>query len=190
MRRERLSWALGWVNVGMAVAELSFPEGLCRVMGAPKRYSWLMRSLGLRELTIGLGLLLQPHRREWVWARTVGDVMDMALLAGTLRLPRVDKAWQGALAAATVVSALVDLYAATKGEPPRRHAGTVTPDLGMGPGTSGPSESWRGSGLAEDVGMTRPPSEESESEEERQRMMEEAARELGLPEPEGHGMPR
>jgi len=190
MRRERLSWALGWVNMGMAVTELTFPEGVCRVLGASKRHTWLVRSLGLRELTIGLGLLLQPHRRAWVWARVVGDAMDMALLAASFRLPRANRAWQGALTAATVVSAAVDLYAATRGEPPRRHAGTVTPSLGMGPGTSGPAESWRGSGLAEDVGRDRRPGEEGESEEVKQRMMEEAARELGLPDPDAHGVPR
>jgi hypothetical protein len=180
MRRERLSWALGWVNVGMAVTELTFPEGVCRVLGVSKRRAWLVRSLGLRELGIGLGLLLQPRRREWVWARVVGDAMDMALLAVSFRQPRADRTWHGVLAGATVVSALVDLYAATKGEPAHRHAGTVTPSIGMGPGTSGPGESWRGSGLAEDVGMDRPPSEDGESEEVRQRMMEDAARQLGL----------
>jgi len=98
--------ALGWVNMGMAVTELTFPEGVCRVMGAPKQYSWLVRSLGLRELAIGLGLLLQPQRRAWVWARVVGDAMDMALLAASFRLPRANRAWQGTLTAATLVSAV------------------------------------------------------------------------------------
>ncbi len=190
MRRERLSWALGWVNVGMAVTELAYPEGICRALGLSKRRVGLVRALCLREFAVGMGLLLQPHRKEWIWVRAVGDAMDLALVAMTFRLPRANRAWQGALTAGVVLSGLADLYAATKGESPRRHAGTVTPSLGMGPGTSGPAESWRGSGLAEDVGMNRPPVEEGESEEVKQRMMEEAARELGLPDPDAHGASR
>ncbi|KFE66524.1 hypothetical protein DB31_0997 [Hyalangium minutum] len=54
---------------------------------------------------------------------------------------------------------------------------------GLGPALEGPAESWRGSGLAEDVGMDLPRGEEGRPEEIKQRMMEEAARELGLPEP-------
>jgi hypothetical protein len=64
----------------------------------------------------------------------------------------------------------------------RRGAGAVTPAPELGLGSSAPAESWRGSGLAEDVGVDRQPSEEAESEAEKQRMMREAARELGLPE--------
>ena len=63
----------------------------------------------------------------------------------------------------------------------RRRA--VKPATGIGMDLGGPGESWRGSGLAEDVGMNRTQGEEGLSEEARQRMMEEAARELGLPEP-------
>lgn len=62
----------------------------------------------------------------------------------------------------------------------RRGAGRVTPAPDLGPGA--PAESWRGSGLAEDVGVERQPGEEPESEEVRQQRMREAARELGLPE--------
>jgi hypothetical protein len=66
---------------------------------------------------------------------------------------------------------LVDLYAALRREvsPPPSRAWV-------------PTESWRGSGLAEDVGVGVATAESAESEEARQRMMEEAARKLGLPE--------
>jgi hypothetical protein len=189
MKNERLSWALGWVGLGIGVTELTFPERICRVLGAPRR-SGLMRVLGLRELASGLGLLLQPHRREWVWARVAGDAIDLALLAVTFRLPRADKAWLGAITAAVAGVTLVDLYAAAKQNPPVLRSGAVEPSLGMEVGSSGPAESWRGSGLAEDIGARQRQSEEGPSDEVKQRMMKEAARELGLPERDEHGTSR
>jgi hypothetical protein len=115
------------------------------------------------------------------------------LLAMTFGRPRANKAWQGVFTAAVVGGALVDLLVAA-GKPSAsspqagHHAGTVTPPLGMGVGSSGPAESWRGSGLAEDVGLKIRPGEEGEPEAVKERMMREAARELGLPEEPGeHG---
>jgi hypothetical protein len=191
MKLERLSWALGWASVGIGLAELTFPERLSRVLGAPRRSGrMLMRSLGLREVASGLGLLLQPHRREWLWTRLVGDALDLTLLAVSFRQPRANKFWQGAITAGALGWTLVDVYAAVKRNAPLLRSGAVTPSLGMDAGSSGPAESWRGSGLAEDVGVNDRRGEESEPEEVRQRRMDEAARQLGLPELDEHGAPR
>lgn len=194
MKSERLPWALGWVSVGVGLTELTFPERLCHVLGVPRR-SGLMRGLGLREVATGLGLLLQP-RRQWVWARVAGDVVDLALLAVTFGRPRANRVWQGVITAAVAGATLVDILVAagTPGaspHPAEHHAGTVTPPLGMGVGSSGPAESWRGSGLAEDVGQNIRPGEEGEPDAVKRRMMREAERELGLPEEPGeHGSRR
>ena len=188
MKLERLSWALGWASVGIGLTELTFPERISRVLGAPKRSGqMLMRACGLREVASGLGLLLQPNRREWVWARLAGDALDLALLAVSFRRPRGNRAWQGAITAGAIGWTLVDLYAAMKQSAPLLRSGAVTPSLGMDAGSSGPSESWRGSGLAEDVGVNDQRGEESEPEEVRQRRMDEAARQLGLPKLDEHG---
>ncbi|MET0404986.1 MAG: hypothetical protein ABW123_21400 [Cystobacter sp.] len=170
-KNARLPWALGWASLGIGLTEMVFAEGLCRVLGLPKRRAGLMRAFGVRELTSGWGLLGQPHRREWVWSRVVGDALDLTFLASTLGRPRASRAWQGFITAAVAGLTLVDVYAAMKRDAalPERH------DLV-------PTESWRGSGLAEDVGVHAAPAEEVMSEEVRQRMMDAAARELGLPE--------
>lgn len=52
---------------------------------------------------------------------------------------------------------------------------------GTGMDLGGPAESWRGSGLAEDMGRDPQRGEEELSEEVKQRMMRDAERELGLP---------
>ncbi len=181
MNTERLPWTLGWVSLGIGLTELSFPKGLCRVMGVSKRHSGLMRLLGLREVASGLGLLLQPHRREWVWARVAGDAIDLALLAVTFRLPRANKGWLGTITAAVAGVTLVDIITAVGTfRSSGLHAGTVTPSLGMDV-SGAPAESWRGSGLAEDVGANHRPGEEGLPDDVKQRMMREAERELGLP---------
>lgn len=188
MKSERLPCALGWLSMGVGLTQLTFPERLCRVLGVPRR-TGLMRGLGLREVATGLGLLLQP-RRQWVWARVAGDVVDLALLATTFGRLRANRTWQGVLTAAVAGAAVVDLLVAF-GKPgdssleAGHHAGKVTPPLGMEVGSSGPAESWRGSGLAEDVGLNVRPGEEGEPEAVKERMMREAARELGLPEEPG-----
>jgi hypothetical protein len=47
-----------------------------------------------------------------------------------------------------------------------------------------PMESWRGSGLAEDVGVAPHEGPPEPDEAERQRRMEEARQQLGLPDPD------
>ncbi|QRN97194.1 hypothetical protein JRI60_51040 [Archangium violaceum] len=188
MKSERLSWALGWASLGIGMTELVFPERICRVLGARGR-SGLVRGFGLREIACGVGLLLQPHRREWLWARVAGDALDLALLAVSFRLPRANRAWQTAITASVVGATLVDLYAAVKQGAPALRSGAVTRSLGMEVGSSAPAESWRGSGLAEDVGAPPHPSEDGAPDKVKQRMMREAARELGLPDRDERGRP-
>lgn len=182
MKGVSLSRVLGWVSLGLGLTELAFPKRLCHVLGVGSRYSGLVRGLGVRELASGCGLLLQPQRQEWVWSRVAGDAMDLTLLAVTFGLPRANRVWQGFITAAVAGVTLVDVYAALKPEALGLHAGTVTAPLGMGAEAGGPTESWRGSGLAEDIGAeVRPNDEGGLSEEERRRMMREAERQLGLP---------
>lgn len=191
MMSERLPWSLGWVSLGIGLTELTFPKGLCRILGVSKRHAGLMRVLGLREVASGLGLLLHPNRREWVWARVAGDALDLSLLAVSFRLPRANRGWLGAITAAATGVALVDMFAAVgTWRSLRLRPGTVTPSLGMDLASGGPAESWRGSGLAEDVGASPHRSEEGLPDEEKQRMMREAARELGLPDRDEHGTRR
>lgn len=191
MKSERLPWTLGWVSLGIGLTELTFPKGLCRVLGVSKRHAGLMRVLGLREIASGLGLLLQPHRREWVWARVAGDALDLSLLGLSFRLPLANRGWLGAITTAVAGVTLVDLYAAVETwRAPRLRSRTVTPSFGMDLASGGPAESWRGSGLAEDVGASPRRGEDGLPDEEKERMMKEAARELGLPDLDEHGTPR
>jgi len=115
--RQQLANALGWFSVALGLTELLMPRGLARAIGAPERTS-LLRGLGLRELTSGIGILLGGNRDAWVQSRVAGDLIDLALLGASFRARRAKPA---KLAAATVavlgVTALDVLYSTRLARP-------------------------------------------------------------------------
>lgn len=164
---------IGWLSVGTGLAGLTFLEPIVR--GLSLRRSSLVRAVALRDVAIGLGLVTGARQRSWLFARLGGDVMDAALLAiGAVRSRR--PLWTlGALGAA--VCAAVDLHTLRASEAPVR----VEP-LGDTQAPV-PLESWRGSGLAEDVGAPAR-AEHEEDEAARAARMREAQHQLGLQDPE------
>jgi len=71
------------------------------------------RAAGLRELTSGVGILSRSHPAPWLWLRTAGDVVDLAVLATALRPGNPDRG-KAALSLATVAGVLaLDVFAAT-----------------------------------------------------------------------------
>ncbi|MBV8902463.1 MAG: SRPBCC family protein [Acidobacteriia bacterium] len=80
VRQARLGEALGYLSIGLGVAEIAAPRLLSGVIGAPPSRPWLLRGMGIREVANGLGILAQPRQAEWMWARVVGDAVDLGLL--------------------------------------------------------------------------------------------------------------
>lgn len=76
----RLGVALGWVGVGIGIAELLAPRALAHTTGLPSRPR-LIRAMGVREIVTGAGLLMKPHQSGWRWSRVAGDMLDLSLLA-------------------------------------------------------------------------------------------------------------
>ena len=87
MNEERLANALGWFSIGLGLAQLAAPRGMARLVGASDDAGsrTVMRALGLREITTGVGILTRPRPAGWVWTRVAGDVMDLALLGSLLK---------------------------------------------------------------------------------------------------------
>jgi hypothetical protein len=79
--------ALGWASVGIALTEIVGRRVLEKKLDLG-RHPTLLRSLGLRELASGVGILSQDDPTPWVWSRVAGDVMDLALLAAAARRNR------------------------------------------------------------------------------------------------------
>jgi uncharacterized membrane protein len=74
--------ALGLFGIGLGVAELVAPAEVARWVGArdTAQSRAIVRAFGVREIASGVGLLARPHAASRVWARVVGDVLDLALL--------------------------------------------------------------------------------------------------------------
>jgi len=74
--------ALGAFSVGLGLAELLTPAGVAALIGVPntRRTRSVLRALGARELLAGVGLLARPRSAGWLWARVLGDTLDLALL--------------------------------------------------------------------------------------------------------------
>jgi uncharacterized membrane protein len=77
-----LANALGWFSIGLGLAQVAAPRGVARLIGV-RDYSQnaaIMRTLGMREIASGIGILSQPRPTGWMWTRVAGDMMDLALL--------------------------------------------------------------------------------------------------------------
>jgi uncharacterized membrane protein len=75
---------LGWLSIGLGVAALLAPRPVSRMTGLGGHDS-LLRLVGARELASGVGLVTQQQKTPWLWSRVLGDVMDLALIAGALK---------------------------------------------------------------------------------------------------------
>lgn len=112
---DKLANFLGWFSIGLGAAELLIPGTLARVVGIDDDDDnrRLMRGLGLRELTSGVGILAQDARRaEWLWSRVAGDAMDLAFLGKALGNGGNERARTAAATAAVLGVAALDVAAA------------------------------------------------------------------------------
>jgi uncharacterized membrane protein len=78
-----MSRGLGWLGVGLGVTELAFPRTLASVVGVDQRNrasSMIVRALGVREIASGLAVLASPRHPAPLWARVIGDAIDLGLL--------------------------------------------------------------------------------------------------------------
>jgi uncharacterized membrane protein len=107
-RAERLARGLGWFSLGLGITQLAAPRTLARMIGVrPDRVSdKTMRAIGAREIATGLGILSRSRPAGWLWARVLGNVMDLGLLERSLRSRRADRR-RVAGAAATVLGVTV-----------------------------------------------------------------------------------
>jgi hypothetical protein len=80
-RREGRSLArmLGLFSLGLGAVELLAPSALAGWLGM-RGHERLIASYGARELAAGVGILASDRPRGWVWARILGDALDIATL--------------------------------------------------------------------------------------------------------------
>lgn len=71
---------LGWFSIGLGLTQLAAPEWLGEQIGVGDHPA-LMRAMGVREITTGVGVLRQRNPAGGLRARVAGDTLDLALLA-------------------------------------------------------------------------------------------------------------
>ncbi len=112
-RPDGLARALGIFSLGLGVTQLVAPRALGRMIGVGE-HPELMRGLGMREITSGVGILSNERTAEWLWTRVAGDVMDLALLSRALDDEDGDRRRVFGAAAAVAGALLIDAYAAQR----------------------------------------------------------------------------
>jgi uncharacterized membrane protein len=112
-RADKLAQGLGWFSIGLGTAQILAPRAMSRLVGVKDAdgNKALMRLLGIREISAGIGLLTDPKPTGFAAARVAGDAMDLALMVNTLTTPRNDRG-RALLATAFVLGAgLLDVLA-------------------------------------------------------------------------------
>lgn len=77
---DTLARGLGWFSIGLGLFELFAPRRITAGLGMDGRER-LIRLYGAREIATGLGLLAATPGAPWMWARVVGDAVDIGTLA-------------------------------------------------------------------------------------------------------------
>jgi uncharacterized membrane protein len=86
-RATTLANALGWFSIGLGMSQLLAPRAVSKAVGVAD-HPLLLRTLGVREIATGVGILGQARPTGWLWARVAGDAMDLALLAIAAASPK------------------------------------------------------------------------------------------------------
>ncbi|MFL5965739.1 MAG: hypothetical protein ACJ747_04225 [Gaiellaceae bacterium] len=83
--KDSLAQFLGWFSLALGTAQVAAPRLLCRVVGAHDEGAAprVMRLMGTREVTQGIGILTRPRPTTWLWSRVAGDALDLSLLGVT-----------------------------------------------------------------------------------------------------------
>src|SRR4051812_50214093 len=77
---ESLARGLGWFSIGLGLAAVLAPRGVARLIGV-RGYHGLIRLVGFREITSGIGILARSKPTPWVDARVAGEALHLRPLS-------------------------------------------------------------------------------------------------------------
>jgi hypothetical protein len=107
-QQARLAQALGLFSIDLGLAELTAPRAVAKLAGVPSNKA-IMRTIGLREIASGVGILMQDRPAAWMRSRVAGDMMDLALLGGALTSRDTRRGRAAVTAAAVAGVTLLDV---------------------------------------------------------------------------------
>ncbi|MEH6387888.1 MULTISPECIES: transcriptional regulator [Pseudomonas] len=145
--------SLGWLSIGLGVAELLMPRALASTVGLPGR-AGLLRLYGLREIATGVGLLMTDKPAPWIYARIGGDALDLATLG--VAAQRGNEPVNTAIALGGVAAIAAADLACARGLGKEKQLVTVY-DYSDRSGFSEPAEKMRGRAAAGDGSINDAP---------------------------------
>ena len=149
-RAARRARRLGWLSIGLGVAELLGPSRVARFVGIrdTERTRHILQTLGLREISSGVAILTSPDSVGPVWTRVVGDVMDLGLLG--LALGSEDAERDRVLAATAAVAGITAIDALSAAQ-----LGRANGETGGGNGSSALRRRGTDEGLEPSIRLAR-----------------------------------
>lgn len=110
-----LGRGFGLLSIGLGASEVLAPKRLAHLIGAKSAGTTLLRALGIRELATGLMLLAMPRRAKPLWARVVGDAIDLGVIGWMASRRRSNRKRMaiaaGVIAGVTVLDVLASRHA-------------------------------------------------------------------------------
>ncbi|WP_156373023.1 hypothetical protein [Deinococcus sp. Leaf326] len=107
----RVTNFLGYFSLGLGTIEAVAPGALARGLGLDGRVG-LLRLYGAREIGAGAALLTQTNTATWLWARVVGDALDIVTLLPALHKTNAKRGNAGVALGSVVAITAVDVWAA------------------------------------------------------------------------------
>lgn len=111
-----LAGLLGLFGIGLGLVQVLAPRELLHFIGVEPEDGrvHLVRAVGVRELMSGAGILMNGDaagRRNWVWARVAGDVMDIAAISAVMNARGTDRGRLAAVLAGVIGITVMDVVA-------------------------------------------------------------------------------
>jgi uncharacterized membrane protein len=113
---DALGRSLGWFSIALGLGELAMPKLLARLAGAEPTMgaALALRVAGVREIGVGIAILMMPDRPVPLWLRVAGDALDLAMI-GVASTHRKAKRGRLAGAAAAIAGiAALDAFASVR----------------------------------------------------------------------------
>ena len=99
-----LSTALGWLSIGLGLAQIAQPRRVAQIIGVQDDSDTraVIRAVGVREIATGIGLLAQPQNPGWLKARVCElDTVNRLQRLLDSALSQISAPWSAAIARST-----------------------------------------------------------------------------------------
>lgn len=141
--RDKLAKSLGYLSIGLGIAELFAPKAISNAIGI-RGLEGVIRAYGARELATGVAILASHAPEPWIWARVAGDMADITTVTIGLKQGNGNRD-RSMLALSTLVAVTaLDIACANSLSAEKGNRGTAVTDYSARTGFPGGVHAARG----------------------------------------------